>query len=83
MPIHIGEAGTAYVGKEAIDLYRMATLLHGLNLEMVGLRLTNKAPTCYSIIKREYGFKGNRAKVLAQFEAYFSVMKSKITITED
>lgn len=78
MPVyHYKEGGFVLTG-EAIDLYRMSTLLRGLQLEMKGIRLTRKAPTCYSIIKKKYGFKGNREKVLAQFEAYVNVMKNKV-----
>ncbi len=83
MPIEHREGATSIVGKEAIDLYRMATLLNGLRFEMkTGMRLTAKAPTCYSIIKREYGFRGNRQKVLEQFEAYYQVMKNKVAIVD-
>lgn len=82
MPIYHYESGSKMLTGEGIDLYRMATLLSGLKLEMKGLRLTAKAPTCYSIVKREYGFKGNREKVLEQFEAYVQVMKSKVNHVE-
>lgn len=78
MPVYHHKDGGFLLTGEAVDFYRMATLLNGLKLEMKGLRLTAKAPTCYSIIKKEYGFKGNRQKVLEQFEAYFNVMKSKV-----
>jgi len=54
-------------GTDQTGLYRMNALRIGLQAEMNGLRLTRKAPTCYSIIKSEYGLKGNKAKVLAQF----------------
>ena len=65
--IEVGEGGTSYVGETAVDLYRMQTLARGLRMELRGMRLTRKAPTCYSIIKREYGLKGNKQKVLDQF----------------
>ena len=53
--------------------YRTKAILIGLRLEVRTngrMRMTGKAPTCYSIVKREYGFKGNRASVLAQFERF-------------
>jgi len=65
--IETGEGGTSYVGAGAVDLFRMQTLARGLRRELRGMRLTRKAPTCYSIIKREYGLKGGRQKVLDQF----------------
>jgi len=84
MPIeHWGTGGVSFVGKDAVDLYRMLTLLKGLEFEIkTGMRLTAKAPTCYSIIKREYGFKGNKQKVLEQFEAYYQVMKNKVAVVD-
>ena len=55
---------------EQIAIARLLTLHKGLKMEMIGLRLTGKAPTCYSIVKKEYGFKGNKAKVLQQLEDF-------------
>lgn len=55
---------------EEIAVARLLTLRQGLKMEMIGLRLTSKAPTCYSIIKKEFGFKGNKAKVLQQLENF-------------
>lgn len=55
-------------GKEQINLFRMKTLLIGLRLEVnTGMKLTNRAPSAYSIIKKEYGLKGNKASVYNQF----------------
>ena len=65
--IEVGAGGTSYVGEKAVDLYRMQTLARGLRMELRGMRLTRKVPTCYSIIKREYGLKGNKQRVLDQF----------------
>lgn len=43
-------------------------LYEGLRMETLhGMRLTSKAPTCYITIKREYGLRGSREKVLAAF----------------
>ena len=53
---------------EQIPVFRLKMLLMGLKSEIRGMRLTSKAPTCYSIIKREFGLKGNKQKVLDQFE---------------
>lgn len=55
-------------GKEQINLFRMKTLLIGLRLEAnTGMKLTNRAPSAYSIIKKEYGLKGSKASVYNQF----------------
>jgi hypothetical protein len=53
---------------EQINALRAHTLRIGLEGEIKHkLRLTNKAPTCYTIIKRELGFKGSKIKVYAQY----------------
>lgn len=59
------DGGFAISGKRDIDLLRMNTLIRGLKIEMTGMRLC-RGRTCYSLIKSEYGFKGNKARVLAQ-----------------
>jgi hypothetical protein len=45
---------------------RLLTLRSGLKLEMQGIKVI-KGTTIYAILKRE-GFKGSRAKVLAQLD---------------
>lgn len=52
---------------EQIALARLATLKAGLKLEMQGLNLSRRV-SCYSILRKEYGYKGNRKNVLAQVE---------------
>ena len=54
---------------EQITSYRILTLRKGLELELKGLRLT-RGRSCYSMIKTEFNFKGNKAKVLALINAY-------------
>jgi hypothetical protein len=55
-------------GKQQINLFRMRTLLSGLRLEATtGMRLTNRGSSCYTIIKKEYGLKGNKTSVYNQF----------------
>jgi len=51
---------------DQIQMARMLTLRKGLQLEIKGMRLSGRS--CYSIIKRDFGLTGNRAKVLEQFE---------------
>ena len=52
---------------EQIDTYRAQMILNGLYMEAKhNMRLTAKAPTCYSLAKKEYGLKGNKAKVYNQ-----------------
>jgi len=58
---------TGLTDRDQIMFYRLKLLLSGLKLEMEGMSMT-RGRTCYSIIKKEFGLKGNRKKVLAQFE---------------
>jgi hypothetical protein len=51
---------------DQIQTARMLTLRKGLQLEIKGLRHSGRS--CYSIIKKEFGLTGTRAKVLEQFE---------------
>jgi len=57
--------------KEQIHAFKMKTLLIGLRAEVKGMRLTNKGSTCYAQIKKLFGLKGNKEKVLDQFEMKF------------
>jgi hypothetical protein len=51
---------------DQIKTARLLTLRKGLQLEIKGLRHSGRS--CYSIIKKEFGLSGTRAKVLEQFE---------------
>ena len=50
---------------EQIAYYRLLTLRQGLEMEIKGFRLC-RGRTCYSIVKKEFGFKGSKKKVLQQ-----------------
>ena len=55
-----------------IDTYRAQMILRGLYMEVKhNMRLTAKAPTCYSLAKKEYGLKGNKIKVYNQLAELF------------
>lgn len=57
---------------EQIDTYRAQMILNGLYMEVKhNMRLTAKAPTCYSLAKKEYGLKGNKTKVYNQLAQLF------------
>jgi hypothetical protein len=68
MAIEKTETGAVIFTGKDVDTYRLLTIRMGLKAEAMGMRLTAKAPSCLSIVKREFGFKGNREKVTAQFE---------------
>jgi hypothetical protein len=51
-----------------INALRAHTLRIGLESEIKHkMRLTSKARSCYSIIKSELGFRGNKVRVYAQY----------------
>lgn len=52
---------------EQIEAYRLLVLKNALKLEIKGMRMT-RGRTAYAVIKSEFGLKGNKVKVLAQFE---------------
>ncbi len=41
---------------------RHSMLLRGIKIEQIGMRLTNKAPACSAIIKKEYGVRKGMSK---------------------
>lgn len=53
---------------DEIVLFRYGTLLKALELEMQGM--TRAGQSAYSIIKKEFKFKGNRARVHEQLREY-------------
>jgi hypothetical protein len=57
---------TSITDPDHIKHFRQLTLLKGLKLELAGLKLS-RGPSCYSIIKREFGLRGNRQSVYNQF----------------
>lgn len=81
MPIHVTPHATTMTG-EGITRYRLLTMIQGIKLEMKGMRLT-RGVSCYTLAKREFGFKGNRQKVLDALVAYTSVHHMGVAVTRD
>jgi len=59
---------------DQIHQFRRLTLLRGLKLEAEGYQV-KRPPSCYSVVKKEFGLKGNKAKVLEQFTKIVNDMK--------
>lgn len=57
---------TAITNPDDIATYRLLVLQKGLSLETKGIKMT-RGKSCYSIIKNEFGLKGNKISVLDQF----------------
>lgn len=54
-----------------VTAFRLLTIRQGLKAEIAGFRLTRKAPSCLSIVKREFGIKARTAAdALPIFEAH-------------
>ena len=53
-----------------IDLFRMSVLEKALKLELLGMK--GRGRSAYSVIKAEFGLKGNRQSVYDQFKVYVS-----------
>jgi len=53
---------------DKIEMFRLLALRGALKLELVGM--CRRGSSAYSVIKREFGFKGNKQKVLDQLEVH-------------
>lgn len=53
-----------------IGLYRLLAFKHAIKLEALGMKHSRGSMTARA--KKEFGFKGNRDKVLVQLEAYIA-----------
>ena len=60
---------------ENINFVRMATLKSALKLEIAGLR--RRGRSVYSIVKEEFGLRGNKRAVLADFEKLIEQKKDE------
>ena len=69
-------------GKEKTLAFRKVFLLNALRTEIdTGRRLTNKVPSAYSIIKKEYKLTGNKENVYRQF--FFKLVDEKILVPHE
>ena len=64
---------------DKIEMYRLLSLKGALRLEIVGLK--RRGRSAYALIKDEFGFKGNREKVLEQFNTSLKLFKNFLTVT--
>lgn len=85
MPIiHNAGGSTSIVGKTSINFYRLVTILSGLRFELRtnGMRLTSRAPSCFTIVRREFPellAKGDtKEKILEKFAAYVEAMRTQV-----
>ena len=76
--IESNEHGTMVITGEHIPLYRLMVMASGLKLEIKGIRYS-RGRTCYALAKSEFGFKGNKTKVLEQLEAHIEAVKREVS----
>jgi hypothetical protein len=62
-----------YDSPETINNFRLRSLRGALKLEILGMK--RRGRSAYSLIKEEFGFKGNRQSVLAQIEEQIRLSK--------
>ena len=63
-------SGPGSVGGDDVGRFREAMILNSHICEMrTGMKMTRHAPKCSTIIRREYGFKGNNVKLAEQLFA--------------
>jgi hypothetical protein len=67
MAIETTEGGTIITG-EHIPLYRLLVMKQALKLETLGMK--RRGESVHSIVKREFGFKGDVVSVYAQLSDY-------------
>ena len=58
---------------KGIELFRLMSLRSGLELEIKGFKRRGKS--CYSIIKNEFGLKGNKINVYNQFTDHINELR--------
>ena len=75
--IETSEHGSMMITGEHIPFYRLMVIAQGIKGEIKGIRIS-RGRTCYAIAKSEFGFKGNRTKVLAQLEAHIEDVKKQL-----
>ena len=69
MTVELLPGGGFIVDGPHISLYRILVQISAIKLECKGLRYSGGSVTAK--VKKEYGFKGNREKVLAQLQDYY------------
>jgi len=64
---------TIITGERNIANARILTLRSCLYMETKGMK--RRGRSCYAIVKDEFGFKGNKGRVLAQLDSHIEGLK--------
>ena len=60
-------------GERNIAMFRLLTLRSALKLEILGMK--HSQGSVYALVKREFGFRGNKQRVLEQLIAHIAAMQ--------
>lgn len=78
-----GNGGFMVTGPQDVNLYRLLTLKKGLELEIrTGMQLT-RGPSASARIKKEFGLRGNKQRVLDQFLVIVEQAKASRDTSKD
>ena len=81
MTISVTKDGTpyAYDGPQAVNFFRMNALLSGMRLELRSGMKLSRGPSCFTRVKKEYGLKGGKQKLIELFENLVAEENKKMT----
>ena len=60
-------------GERNIAMYRLLTMKAALKLECMGMK--HSKGSVYALVKQEFGFKGNKQRVLEQLTAHIESLQ--------
>jgi hypothetical protein len=60
-------------GERNIAMYRLLTMKAALKLECMGMK--HSKGSVYALVKQEFGFKGNKQRVLEQLTAHIESLR--------
>ena len=64
-----------------IDTYRLVAMRSALGLEVLGMK--HRGGSVYALVKKEFGFKGNKQKVFDLFNEYVDEHKRQEGYLDD
>jgi hypothetical protein len=80
--IAYNQSSTSFVGRDAVEVFRLAALASSLSLEMKGLRLSRHV-SALAVAKQTTGLKtNNRAKQLERVLEMLDELKGKVEIVD-
>ena len=78
--ITTGASGSIMMdGPDAVEVYRLATLISALKLQKAGIRMSSRIPQATTICRKQYGLKGSIDKLTPQVEKLLAEQKEKVT----